>query len=440
MQRDDIGDDNEVKARANYASARQSLLALLASPSLPPDLRLHASATVAALEQYTLSSPSSPSPPTDKPMDDTVVSSNPYSRLMALQRMGIVPNYAAIRSKTVAIVGVGGVGSVAAEMLTRCGVGKLLLFDNDIVEAANMNRLFYRPSQASLPKVSAAAATLTAINPDVTLETHNADITSLTSFPAFQSRLRTAAPGGAPVDIVLACVDNYSARLAVNAACNEDNIPWLESGVSEDAVSGHVQLMLPGRTACFACAPPLVVASGIDEASLKRDGVCAASLPTTMGIVSGLLVQNALKFLLGFGEVAEYVGYSALQDFFPKMRLRPSPACHDKWCLKRQRSEAGSMEEERVRREALEKARERNADVVDLHPENEWGISVGVDDKPEQGSAAGSGQIATDEANEPVVGLKFAYEPPEGGQVAEADTVDVNGSSVNDLMAQLRGL
>lgn len=30
------------------------------------------------------------------------------------------------------------------------------------------------------------------------------------------------------------------------------------SGVSEDAVSGHIQLLIPGETACFACAPPLV--------------------------------------------------------------------------------------------------------------------------------------------------------------------------------------
>jgi malate/lactate dehydrogenase len=40
----------------------------------------------------------------------------------------------------VAVVGVGGVGSVVAEMLTRCGIGKLLLFDYDRVELANMNR------------------------------------------------------------------------------------------------------------------------------------------------------------------------------------------------------------------------------------------------------------------------------------------------------------
>ena len=37
------------------------------------------------------------------------------------------------------------------------------------------------------------------------------------------------------------------------------------------------------------------MASNIDEKTLKRDGVCAASLPTTMGIVAGFLVQNTLK-------------------------------------------------------------------------------------------------------------------------------------------------
>lgn len=43
------------------------------------------------------------------------------------------------------------------------------------------------------------------------------------------------------------------------------------------------------------CAPPLVVAANIDEKTLKREGVCAASLPTTMGVVAGILVQNVLK-------------------------------------------------------------------------------------------------------------------------------------------------
>ena len=48
-----------------------------------------------------------------------------FSRLMALKRMGIVDNYEHIRQCSVAVVGVGGVGSVTAEMLTRCGIGKV---------------------------------------------------------------------------------------------------------------------------------------------------------------------------------------------------------------------------------------------------------------------------------------------------------------------------
>ena len=42
--------------------------------------------------------------------------------------MGIVQNYERIRNMTVAVVGVGGVGSVTAEMLTRCGIGKVRIF------------------------------------------------------------------------------------------------------------------------------------------------------------------------------------------------------------------------------------------------------------------------------------------------------------------------
>lgn len=83
-------------------------------------------------------------------MSSEVKDSNPYSRLMALQRMGIVQDYERIREKSVAVVGVGGVGSVTADMLTRCGIGKLILFDYDKVELANMNRLFFTPDQAGL--------------------------------------------------------------------------------------------------------------------------------------------------------------------------------------------------------------------------------------------------------------------------------------------------
>lgn len=276
-------------------------------------------------------------------ISDEVVDSNPYSRLMALQRMGIVENYVAIREKTVVIVGIGGVGSVTAEMLVRCGIGRLILFDYDKVEMANMNRLFFQPHQAGLTKVAAAASTLNAINPDVLIEVHNYNITLVENYSHFLNRL-THGGGGfktdqqciKPVDLVLSCVDNFEARMTINKACNQLNQVWFESGVSEDAVSCHIQLMYPGRTPCFECLPPLIVASGLDEKTLKRDGVCAASLPTTMCLVSSLLVQNTLKYLLKFGEVTSYLGYGAAKDSFYRVNLLPNPNCPDSWCTQRQ--------------------------------------------------------------------------------------------------------
>ena len=40
--------------------------------------------------------------------------------------------------------------------------------------------------------------------------------------------------------------------MAINRACNQLGQNWIESGVSENAVSGHIQLVKPGETACFA--------------------------------------------------------------------------------------------------------------------------------------------------------------------------------------------
>uniref|UniRef100_A0A8C0C4J4 Ubiquitin-like modifier-activating enzyme 5 n=1 Tax=Balaenoptera musculus TaxID=9771 RepID=A0A8C0C4J4_BALMU len=299
-------------------------------------------------------------------MSPEVVDSNPYSRLMALKRMGIVSDYEKIRTFAVAIVGVGGVGSVTAEMLTRCGIGKLLLFDYDKVELANMNRLFFQPHQAGLSKVQAAEHTLRNINPDVLFEVHNYNITTVENFERFMNRISNGGlEEGKPVDLVLSCVDNFEARMTINTACNELGQTWMESGVSENAVSGHIQLIIPGESACFACAPPLVVAANIDEKTLKREGVCAASLPTTMGVVAGILVQNVLKFLLNFGTVSFYLGYNAMQDFFPTMSMKPNPQCDDRNCRKQQ-------EEYKKKVAALPTQEVVQEEEEIIHDDNEW--------------------------------------------------------------------
>jgi ubiquitin-like modifier-activating enzyme 5 len=168
---------------------------------------------------------------------------------MALKKMGIVPDYEKIRQKTVAVIGVGGIGSVAVDMLTRCGIGKLIIFDYDKVELANMNRLFFTPDQVGMTKTDAAAKTLTFINPEVVVTPYCYNITHPDNWPQFLSTLRTEGlPDPAephkprPVDLLLCCVDNHTARISINKACLEIGLIWLESGVSETAISGHIQV------------------------------------------------------------------------------------------------------------------------------------------------------------------------------------------------------
>ncbi|XP_006194578.2 LOW QUALITY PROTEIN: ubiquitin-like modifier-activating enzyme 5 [Camelus ferus] len=362
-------------------------------------------------------------------MSPEVVDSNPYSRLMALKRMGIVSDYEKIRTFAVAIVGVGGVGSVTAEMLTRCGIGKLLLFDYDKVELANMNRLFFQPHQAGLSKVQAAEHTLRNINPDVLFEVHNYNITTVENFQHFMDRISYGGlEEGKPVDLLLSCVDNFEARMTINTACNELGQTWMESGVSENAVSGHIQLIIPGESACFACAPPLVVAANIDEKTLKREGVCAASLPTTMGVVAGILVQNVLKFLLNFGTVSFYLGYNAMQDFFPTMSMKPNPQCDDRNCRKQQ-------EEYKKKVAALPKQEVVQEEEEIIHEDNEWGIEL-VSEVSEEELKNSSGPVP-----DLPEGITVAYTIPKKQEDSVPEvTVEDSEESLEDLMAKMKNM
>jgi ubiquitin-like modifier-activating enzyme 5 len=375
-------------------------------------------------------------------MSSEVVDTNPYSRLMALKRMGIVDNYENIRKYTVVIVGIGGIGSVAAEMLTRCGVGKLILFDYDTVELANMNRLFFQPHQAGMTKTNAAKQTLENINPDVVFEAYNYDITTSENFEHFLGRISKGGLGSTRVNLVLSCVDNYAARISINQACCELNQPWMESGVSEDAVSGHIQTLLPGRTACFQCVPPLIVASGIDEKTLKREGVCAASLPTTMGIVAGMLVQNVLKYLLHFGQTSYYLGYNAMNNFFPSHIVRPNNECVCRPCILRQKEYEGDNKwHPQVWQSPEELAR---LNQVITHEENEWGIECEPTEELTNSNDGEKNTLAADENGKMAKGLKFAYAKEDSNSTSNNDqgetVVTDESKSLDDLMSQLEDL
>ena len=104
----------------------------------------------------------------------------------------------------------------------------------------------------------------------------------------------------------------------MEAISEELQCPFMDAVVADDAMSGHVQLIIPGRTGGLEAAP-------IKKTMDKRPGTCPASLATTDSIIAGITAQNALKYLLGFGEVAFLLSYNAITNDFTTRMTYPDP-------------------------------------------------------------------------------------------------------------------
>jgi len=215
----------------------------------------------------------------------------------------------------VTIAGVGGLGMIAAEMFARCGIGTLYLFDMDTVEIVNLNRLGFHGKDVGRPKVDVVAEYLNEINPDVTTEAHHGDIMFMENEDIFEDCVKKS-------DAVLMGVDNVPARLFINQKCVNNEVLLMDGGASRSGLLGHVQPIIPGKTACMACR----ISIG-DESPRPKGERCTSSLPTTMAIIASIQVQEILKYLLGFGELIKYMTYNALSGEFTHHVTRPDPEC-----------------------------------------------------------------------------------------------------------------
>jgi ubiquitin-like modifier-activating enzyme 5 len=74
----------------------------------------------------------------------------------------------------------------------------------------------------------------------VEIETYNMNICTIENYDKFIERVSHGSLNGGRVELVLSCVDNYAARITINKVCNELDQTWYESGVSENAMSGHI--------------------------------------------------------------------------------------------------------------------------------------------------------------------------------------------------------
>jgi adenylyltransferase/sulfurtransferase len=221
----------------------------------------------------------------------------------------------ALRTRRVAIVGLGATGSVQAAWLARAGVGHLTLIDRDLVEASNLQRqLLYREADLGRPKAEVAREHLAASNSSIELEAVTADLTS--------GNARELLAG---FDLICDGTDNFEARFLINDMAILTGTPWIYAG----AIGGEgvVWPLNPPHTPCLRCLleePP----AGGDVDTCDSAGV----LGPTVGVIGSWAALEALKVLTGRPPHADLVRFDFWHDerqFLkpPKTRCR---FCTDK--------------------------------------------------------------------------------------------------------------
>ena len=137
-----------------------------------------------------------------------------YSRHLLLKEVGL-EGQLALKAATVAVVGVGGLGSPALLYLAAAGIGKLILIDDDAVELSNLQRqVLYKVNHLGQNKVTAAGKVLTSLNNQIEIVTHCKKLDDNNAGELLKN-----------ADIVLDCSDNFATRYSVNRYCFTHKLP-----------------------------------------------------------------------------------------------------------------------------------------------------------------------------------------------------------------------
>ena len=124
------------------------------------------------------------------------------------------------RKASVAVFGLGGVGSFTAEALARSGVGKLTLIDNDVVTKSNINRqLIALQSTVGERKTDLMRQRIFAINPEA----------EVICYPAFFCEETKNEIFSQPFDYIVDAIDTVSSKLLLIQTAKEEKIPIISS-------------------------------------------------------------------------------------------------------------------------------------------------------------------------------------------------------------------
>lgn len=125
-----------------------------------------------------------------------------------------------LKNSKVLVVGVGGVGSFAAEFLARAGVGNLTIVDGDVVDVTNINRqLAALHSTVGLSKIEVVGSRLMDINPEL----------NLTKVQEFLSPERAFEIVNSEYDYVLDCIDSVTPKLNLIIGAKRNRVKIISS-------------------------------------------------------------------------------------------------------------------------------------------------------------------------------------------------------------------
>jgi adenylyltransferase/sulfurtransferase len=201
-----------------------------------------------------------------------------YLGTLSLQQVSLA-GQKKISSKKVAVVGLGGTGGIAAELLARSGVAEILIIDEDSVSLTNLQRqVEYGEPDLGKRKTDILKSRLERINENVRVTAKTERLTT-----------ENSAIIGKP-DLIFDGTDNYSARNAINRYAVSRGIPWIMTAASE--TFGTIKAILPHVTSCTACL-------GYPEAGNEGIGCAQVGiLPSTPVVVGSLAVSTALRILM----------------------------------------------------------------------------------------------------------------------------------------------
>lgn len=164
-----------------------------------------------------------------------------YSRHILLEDWDIEAQQR-LRQSRVLMIGAGGIGCTAGELLVRAGVGHLTIIDFDQVELSNIQRqIAFFPEDVGQSKVQMLVQHLQHINPFVDIR-------------AIEDRFdaESVAQIGTGFDLVLDGCDNFATRYVVNRFCIQHRIALLSAA----AIALQGQLMLLKGQPCYQCVFP----------------------------------------------------------------------------------------------------------------------------------------------------------------------------------------